>query len=398
MMKLSDIDKIHNAGLISAEQRQQIIDRFKLREDKRYFQAIISIIGAVLVVAGIVLLISANWNEIHRYVKIALGMASMLGAHAGGYYLRRRYPRYEYTGEALHLAGSALFLGNIALVGQIYNLSSRPPNAILLWWVGIAALPWLLRSKAQHILFLLAFGLWFGLETNQRDSWIYFSDDESQIMLYALLGMFYFGAGLCLRKGRFGAFASSTEKLGLLAFHFFAYPLTWGLYSYMRPEMTRWQVTVFLGLALLALAAIGFGLRREMQLDFQWRETWGAMLVGGVGLLVASFFLLERMEWQYRTHGNRVSWLASAVLFIFCLLQIKVGVQLGSRFLINLGIAFVALNILSTYLTLIGSMALTGVTFLLSGLFLLGFGIYLVSRQRALIQRVKAKTAGGNEP
>jgi hypothetical protein len=73
-------------------------------------------------------------------------------------------------------------------------------------------------------------------------------------------------------------------------------------------------------------------------------------------------------------------------------------VQLGSRFLINLGIAFVALNILSTYLTLIGSMALTGVTFLLSGLFLLGFGIYLVSRQRALIQRVKAKAAGGNEP
>ena len=43
------------------------------------------------------------------------------------------------TGEALHLLGSGLFLGNIALLGQIYHLPGDPPDAILLWLIGIAA-------------------------------------------------------------------------------------------------------------------------------------------------------------------------------------------------------------------------------------------------------------------
>jgi uncharacterized membrane protein len=72
----------------------------------------------------------------------------MLGAHGGGWYLREVNGQYRKNGEALHLVGSGLFLGNIALIGQMYHLSARPPNAFLLWWAGIAALPWLLRSKA----------------------------------------------------------------------------------------------------------------------------------------------------------------------------------------------------------------------------------------------------------
>jgi uncharacterized membrane protein len=100
----------------------------------------------------------------------------------------------------LHLVGSGLFLANIALIGQIYHLSSRPPNAILLWWAGIAALPWLLRSKAQHILCLLAFGVWFGMEVNDRSSLIFFGDNEYQLLLYAALALVYLGMGYCLRR------------------------------------------------------------------------------------------------------------------------------------------------------------------------------------------------------
>ena len=130
------------------------------------------------------------------------------------------------TGEALHLIGSCLFLANIALIGQIYNIVSRPPNAFLLWWIGIAALPWLLRSKAQHVLLLLAFGIWFGFEVNERGSWIY-CESERQVLLYSLLGLAYLGAGYCLRMTKFFEFAGVTEKLGLLAFLTFVFPLTW---------------------------------------------------------------------------------------------------------------------------------------------------------------------------
>lgn len=188
-MKHSDIDTIYKAGLITEAQHRQIIDHFHIREDGGRFLAILSFVGAILVGCGVILLIAANWDEIPRGAKIAAGLLLMLGAHAGGWYLREVHGGYRKTGEALHLAGAILFLGNIALIGQIYHLSSRPPNALLLWWAGIAALPWLLRSTPLHLLSLLAFGVWFGLEINQAGSPLFFGHDELQILLYALLGL-----------------------------------------------------------------------------------------------------------------------------------------------------------------------------------------------------------------
>ena len=138
-MKYADIQKLHDAGLITDEQRQKIIEHFKLKEDGGNFLTIVSIIGAVLIAAGIALLISAHWNEIPRGIKIAGGLALMLGFHTGGWWLRegggdassptlsatgalQSRGKYRKTGEALHLIGSCLFLANIALLGQIYNI------------------------------------------------------------------------------------------------------------------------------------------------------------------------------------------------------------------------------------------------------------------------------------
>ena len=217
-MKISDLEKIHEAGLITDEQRDKIIAHFGLKEEGGKFLVIISFIGAVLIAAGIVLLISAHWDEIPRGVKVAIGLLLMLGAHGAGWWLREGGPgakipefsasllarvrgQYGKTGEALQFLGSALFLGNIALVGQIYHLESRTPNAFLLWLAGIAALPWLLRSRAQFVLFLAALSIWFGCELNERDSLIYFGN-ESQILAYALLGLIYLGSGSCCAAPR----------------------------------------------------------------------------------------------------------------------------------------------------------------------------------------------------
>jgi len=148
-MKHSEIKKLQADGFITSEQCSQIIERYGLKEDGGRFLAIISTIGSVLVAAGIILLVSAHWDEIPRAVKIALGLLLMLGAHGGALWVGGEGRGYHKTEEALHLLGSGLFLANIALVGQIYNLSSHPPNAILIWLAGIVALPWILRSKRK---------------------------------------------------------------------------------------------------------------------------------------------------------------------------------------------------------------------------------------------------------
>jgi uncharacterized membrane protein len=387
--------------LITGEQRQQIIDHFKLKEDDSRFLAIISIIGAILVVSGVILLIASNWEDIPRGVKIAIGLLLMLGAHAGGWQLREVGRKYRKSGEALHFIGSGLFLGNIALIGQIYHISTRPPNAFLLWWIGIAALPWLLRSRSQLILLLLAFGIWFGMELNERGGWIYFGGDECQLLLYALLGLVYLGAGYGLRKTRFADFASPAEKLGLLGFQIFAYPLTWGIFGRHEESgaMCRW---VFPALAAVAVALIVPGVRMLGNLDRQWRWTWTLALLGAIGLLGGAVYLAtgHTPGWLYGQdwHNDGYRWIASVVLFVFCLLQIQAGIREHSPFMINIAVVFIALNIFATYYALFGSMARTGLMFLISGIFLIVFGIYLEKRRRALMKQMKAATPGRVEP
>jgi uncharacterized membrane protein len=410
-MKHADIQKLHDAGLITDEQRQKIIGHFQLKEDRGgNFLAIVSLIGAVLIAAGIVLLIAAHWNEIPRGVKIASGLLLMLGFHAGGWWLstlrsspatedgREVQGKYRKTGEALHLIGSCLFLANIALIGQIYNIVSRPPNAFLLWWIGIAAPPWLLRSKAQHILLLLAFGIWFGLEVNERGGLIYCGSDERQVLLYALLGLVYLGAGYCLRRATFSEFAGVTEKLGLLAFLIFIYPLTWKEF-FGRWDNSEIQQWFFPALAVFALLLLVAGFKNLTALTRQWRWTWFAALLGMVVFMASVWFgcwqLDHAGESRHYFWGESWSYLVgSLALFVFCLLQIQIGIQERSQFLVNLGVVFIALDIIAAYCDLFGSMARTGLMFILSGVFLILFAVFLEKKRRALMKQIKSQTTG----
>jgi len=396
-MKFSDIQKLHDAGLISDEQRRKIIEHFQLKQDGgSKFLAIVSIVGAVLITAGIALLISAHWNEIPRGEKIAAGILLMLGFHAGGWWVREIHGHYRKTGEALHLIGSGLFLANIALIGQIYNLVSRPPNAFLLWWLGIAALPWLLRSKAQHVLFLLAFGVWFGFEVNEHDSWIY-CESERQVLLYSLLGLAWLGAGYCLRATKYFEFAGVTEKLGLLVFLIFFFPLTWkDFFGWETDETSQW---VFPVLAPFAILLPAIGIKKLRSLTMQWRWTWSGALLGMLVLMACIWFGVWRNDhdagWRYTRWNESWTYLVTTIaLFVFCLLQIQVGLQERSPFLVNLGVIFIALDIIAAYFSLFGSMARTGVMFLISGIFLIVFGVYLEKKRRKLMKQIKSPITG----
>ena len=48
-MKYSDVQKLVDAGFVNDEQRQKIIEHFKLNEDSNRFLVIISFVGAVAI-------------------------------------------------------------------------------------------------------------------------------------------------------------------------------------------------------------------------------------------------------------------------------------------------------------------------------------------------------------
>ena len=395
-MKYSDIVRLHELGLINEEQRQQIIEKLQLKEDSgSKLLLVLSAVGAVLIVTGIILLISANWDSIHRGAKILAGIALMLGAWAGGWYLREHRGTYPKSGEALYLVGGGLWLANIALVGQIYHLSSHAPNAILLWLAGLAALPWLLRSKALFVLCLLAGWLWLGMEANDRNSWFGTRWEEAQLALFALTGLLVHCWGIALRRSHWSQFSGPAEKTGLLALLGSLYPLCWHEWHYGDLELPAAGLVFLIAVSLGAMGLLVRGLTAaELNLNRQWRWTWGLALAG-LGALVWNW-LIDADDFQGQWMG--FSWLASVSLFLFALLQVEVGVALQSRFHVNLAVALLAFVILACYISLFGSMATTGWMFLISGIFLIGFGIYLEKKRRKLLARMKAPRPATTQP
>jgi uncharacterized membrane protein len=386
-MKATDIRKLREAGFINEAQEHAIVEHFKLDREGNRFLTIVGTLGAILISAGIILLIASNWNDIPRLLKLGVGLALLLGAYAGGWTVDRS-GRHPVVAEGLYLIGSGMFLANIALVGQIYNLSSRPPNAIGLWLAGVAPLAWTLRSKAQHILALIIFGVWLGLELNQRDSWLYFAGQGRQFMLYSLLGILFAAIGPLLGRSKFPEFGPSTEKFGLLATQIASYPLTLGLfYGSDQVATGAWAIAggftaVTILLWLLAVT------RLDLIPDRQWRWVWVAAQFGLLGLAWMGLTVKGSYGgWEtHRLFGPH--WIAVPALFLFCLIQAQVGLIRRSKWLVNLAMVFIGLHLITAYFQLFGSQQTTGIMFVVTGLVLIGLAVYLERKRRSLMKRM----------
>jgi hypothetical protein len=133
---------------------------------------------------------------------------------------------------------------------------------------------------------------------------------------------------------------------------------------------------------------------RNLDLDRQWRWTWGLTLAAAAGLVAVAFYAPHERVWGWQHNLSPVNAFAALALFVFCLLQIQVGLQERSTILVNVGVVFIALDIIAAYIGLFGTMARTGLMFVVSGVFLIGFGVYLEKKRRALMKQIKAANDG----
>ncbi|MBL8309697.1 MAG: DUF2157 domain-containing protein [Burkholderiales bacterium] len=410
-MKRSDVDTLHHDGMISEAQHAAIVARYALdAPGGSRLGGIFAMIGAAIAIAGVALVISANWAAIPRLVKIAAAVVLLIALHAGGWSVRtRNYPRIA---AALHIAGSVMFLLCIALLGQVYNLSSRPPNAILLWTLGIAALPWLLQSRAQFVLLLVAAMVWLLMEADTTDSWFYLQGDFGFFapVVWAWIGALLLAVAMLLRVLSAGSralrFDTTAEwwGLALLGVALLICVAGYNAAGIGRFEKSHahwmnyapfWMSVLAVGIA----AAFSFMSRVPDTADASahgtlLRAAWAALLVAAVLLpwwIALSPYVFHAERWQ---RGTPLTWGASALLLALSLVQIQRGVARGSRALVNLGLAFVALNIAVAYAQLFGSMMNTGITFVVTGVLLVLLSWFLERWRRRLTARMNAATAG----
>lgn len=377
-------------GLVSAEQRTALLARHPAGAGGGRFVAILAAVGGGLLLAGVCLLISSNWREIGDWVKIFGLVVLLVGAYAAGWRCKVSPGLYPKTGDAFFMLGAGLFLAGIALVSQIYHINSRPATGVLAWWLGIAAVPWLVRSKGAQAVSLLALLTWLGMEFALRDSWLsllpegYYSESGMRfVAIMTALGFAVWFAGLALRGGRHEGFASLHEKWGAVIVCAGLYLLgflrhVWGWRS---EERAVELLPVLLVTTLCALA--GWGAWRASRRESCALSPWVVAALVPVGAVLAG--------WNPGDHG----WLWSAwswtALFVLNVFMIRIGLATGREGWVNLGLGFIALNIVTRYFDLFGTMMEGGVFFVVSGVIVLTLGIYLERKRRGWVTGMRAE-------
>ena len=158
---LNEIDLWVTEGIIEPQQGQAIKTRYPAPvEGPAWGRIIFFSIGAILFGLGVILLFAYNWQRMHKFVKLAVILVALIGAHGAGFWLRRRNSSYQTAGEGLHLLGTMLFGAGIWLIAQVYHIEEHYPTAFLFWGFGALAMAWSLPSMAHGILAVILFVLW----------------------------------------------------------------------------------------------------------------------------------------------------------------------------------------------------------------------------------------------
>ena len=161
---MADIDTLLNrwqtAGVLDAEAAGRI-RAYELEQRRpsglRWQGLVALILGAILLACGVVLFVSAHWDDIGPGARFAIVLGMVAVFHLGGAWARESY---RGLSTALHAVGTVSTGAAIALVGQIFNIQEHWPTAILLWAVAALAGWVLLQDEAQQTLTFLLFPAW----------------------------------------------------------------------------------------------------------------------------------------------------------------------------------------------------------------------------------------------
>ena len=154
------LNRWQSAGVLDAEAAGRIrtYESQQARPTGLRWQGMVALIlGAILLACGVVLFVSAHWDELAPAARFVLVIGMVAVFHLGGALTRNQY---RGLSTALHAVGTVSTGAAIALVGQIFNIEEHWPAAILMWALAALAGWILLRDEAQQVLTLLLFPAW----------------------------------------------------------------------------------------------------------------------------------------------------------------------------------------------------------------------------------------------
>lgn len=437
-------------GWVTADSQQQILDYAATHRGVgvRYLPLAFSVLGVLLLGAGIITYFAANWDVMPKLVKLMILFGSMWAAYgASGYFIE--YKKSPNLGQAMLLLGVILFGANIMLIAQIYHIDAHYPNGVLMWALGGLLVAYLMNSQAAMIAGIALAVLWTGMETFGFDrslhwpflilwalclpwvythkwkaawhfaligllSWSWFAFCHIswsthqwgrgapvylvQIYFLAYLGMFILGMAMTTYK-HLALFSGLTQRYGAVAALTSLYVLTfpdlyrgmrrWGENDGLREAAPGlWIFLTFVALIIVIGLAV-WQMARSGVVDRPAYLNWGQGLLALLGvLLVMNLFVT----------GDPVGTmpvLFNLLFFAGLVLLIYAGFNRDDSFLVNTAFAFFGLGLLSRYFDTFWTLLTRSYFFMVGGLLLLAAGYMLEAQRRKLRRRMVARRGEG---
>jgi uncharacterized membrane protein len=300
------------------------------------------ILGAILLACGVVLFVSAHWDQLGPGERYLLVMSMVAVFHIAGGLTRASFEGFS---TALHAVGTISTGAAIALVGQIFNIQEHWPAAVLLWALAAFAGWALLRDQAQQTLALLLLPAWIFCELGFRMQG-HIGDSVYLGRLYFLWAVFYltFFAGSRRRAVQGILFAvSAIGAVGGIVVMLSGW-VSWNSEQSFIPFGTR--VWAWVAIAAVPLIVAAFHGHK------------------GLVPIAAAIAFVIALPWCYSTTTESYNYaggasgtytrtnpnlLAHALVAAFAVFLCSWGVRLLSRALVNLGIVGFAAAVLWFY-------------------------------------------------
>lgn len=387
-----DVAVWQREGLISNEQEKVILTRIGAGEPRLvgalrlgWLITAVSLIGALVLGGGIVLLFAANWEDMPDWFRTLAIIAGMLAAYASGYVVTYRYDM-DRIGGALLLLGVLLYEAGIFLFANIYEVplttqqgSFPVPYYYFLAALGALPMAYAFGSRVVLLLAIVNFviGTVFWLVARYEDS----DKVDATLIVIGVLGVGLYAVGklheIRKRLAAFGEvyiFAGALVTLALV--YVFSFDEPWrgliddGIESYAAPPL----VYVAIGLAGALVAGQWLLGERDEEAHAE-----AAILVS---ILAIAAVVATWPAWTgYALVFNAVFFGAAAGI-------IAHGYMRGDERYINFGLLLVAIGVLTRYVDVFWSLLTGSAFFIIGGLLLLGVAFGLERLRRTLVTRM----------
>lgn len=287
------------------------------------------ILGGILLASGVILFVSAHWDQLGPAMRFLLVTAMVSIFHLGGAFVRGKYPA---TSTALHAIGTISTGAAIALVGQIFNIQEHWPAAVLMWCIAALAGWIFLQDQAQQTLTLLLFPSWLICE------WSYAAQNHIGAEVY--IGRFLFVwavlyltlfIGTQHRVVRGILFAASAVAAPASMFFLLKSWHSWYGVQALPPLQTR--VWGWIGIALIPVLISLLRLRKST-----------IPVLAAIAFVIALPWCMRVWVEHYHYGNNYGAYTqqepnlaAHAIVAVFCVFLIWWGVRQVSRGLVNFG-------------------------------------------------------------